>query len=312
MVTASLAAAFLATHVGPGVGPVIPLAHGEWSRAYAFSHDAREYIVRFSALDEDFRKDLFAARFAAPALPIPTIVEIGETDEGSYAISERVHGGFLDELDETGMRAMLPSLFAAFDAMRDADLAETTGFGIWGADGNAPHPSWRAALLDVANDRPGDRIHGWRERLAASADASTAFAQAYCRLTELLDACPDERHLIHSDLLNFNVLVADGRLSGVIDWGCAMWGDWLYDLAWFTFWAPWYPAWAGIDVSAEGLRHHAAIGLDVPHFSERLACCQLHVGLSGMAYQAFTERWDLLTETAIRTLQIAGPASRPW
>jgi hypothetical protein len=25
---------------------VIPLTHGEWSRAYAFSHDAREYIVR--------------------------------------------------------------------------------------------------------------------------------------------------------------------------------------------------------------------------------------------------------------------------
>ena len=49
-----------------------------------------------------------------------------------------------------------------------------------------------------------------------------------------------ERHLIHSDLLNYNVLVADGRISAVIDWGCAMYGDFLYDLAWFEFWAPWY------------------------------------------------------------------------
>lgn len=121
----------------------------------------------------------------------------------------------------------------------------------------------------------------------------------------MIGSCPEERHLIHGDLLNFNVLVADGRLSGVIDWGCAMWGDWLYDLAWFTFWAPWYPAWAGIDVAAEALRHHAAIGLDVPRFAERLACCHPYVALSGMAYQAFTERWDLPTETAARTLELA-------
>lgn len=294
---------FLRRRFGGDIGAVPAPRQGEWSRAYAVRHAGRNLIVRFSALDEDFRKDRFATRFASPALPIPAILEIGETDKGFYAISERVPGGFLDELDETGMRATLPSLFAALDATRDADPAGTTGYGIWGADGHAPHPSWRAALLDVANDRPGDRIHGWRKRLTASPIGSGAFEQAYARLSESIDSCPAERHLIHSDLLNFNVLVADGRLSGVIDWGCAMWGDWLYDLAWFTFWAPWYPAWAGIDFAAEASRHHAAIGLDVPHAAERLACCQLHVGLSGMAYQAFTERWELLTETAARTLE---------
>ncbi len=297
--------AWLRHRFGPSVRAAPSTRQGEWSHAYAFAREGHEYVVRFSALDEDFRKDRFATRFASPALPIPAILEIGETDEGFYAISERVSGGFLDELDETGMRASLPSLFAALDAMREAAPVGTTGYGIWGADGHAPHPSWRAALLDIASDRPGDRIHGWRQRLAASPIGSGAFAQAYARLGESSDSCPEERHLIHSDLLNFNVLVADGLLSGVIDWGCAMWGDWLYDLAWFCFWAPWYPAWAGIDVAAEASRHHAAIGLDVPHVAERLACCQLHVGLSGMAYQAFTERWDLLTETAARTLELA-------
>jgi hygromycin-B 4-O-kinase len=302
MVTTSLAAAFLARHVGPGVSTVIPLAHGEWSRAYAFSHDAREYIVRFSALDEDFRKDRLALRFAAPSLPIPAIIEIGETDGGFYAISERVPGGFLDDLNGTGMRAMLPSLFAALDAMREKDLADTTGYGIWGADGHAPHPTWRTALLDIAHDRPGDRIHGWWERLAAS-PVGSAFDDAYAQLRALSEHGPEERHLIHSDLLNFNVLVEDGRITGVIDWGCAMYGDFLYDLAWFAFWAPWYPAWRGIDFVATARQHYADTGIAVPNFAQRLTCCQIHIGLAGMAYQAFTERWDLLAETSARTLE---------
>ena len=39
------------------------------------------------------------------------------------------------------------------------------------------------------------------------------------------DSGPQERHLIHSDLLNFNVLVADDLISAVIDWGSSLYGD---------------------------------------------------------------------------------------
>jgi hygromycin-B 4-O-kinase len=292
-------------HYGADVRSVASVGQGEWSAAFAFRHGARACIIRFSALDEDFRKDRLAMRFASPALPIPTVVEIGETDAGFYAISERVPGGFLDELDGAGMRAMLPSLFSALDAMREADLVDTSGFGIWGAEGHAPHPSWRAALLDIANDRPEDRIHGWRERLAASPTGVGPFDKGYERLRPLSEGCPEERCLIHSDLLNFNVLVEDGRISGVIDWGCAMWGDFLYDVAWFAFWAPWYPAWRGIDFVPETERHYASIGLVVPNLARRLACCQIHIGLAGMAYQAFTKQWDMLAETTARTLEVA-------
>jgi hygromycin-B 4-O-kinase len=84
-----------------------------------------------------------------------------------------------------------------------------------------------------------------------------------------------------------------------------MYGDFLYDLAWFVFWAPWYPAWHGIDFVAAAARHYATIGLEIPHFAERLACYQIHIGLDGMAYQAFTERWEMLAETAARTLGVA-------
>ena len=94
-------------------------------------------------------------------------------------------------------------------------------------------------------------------------------------------------------------------------------GDFLYDLAWFCFWQPWYPAWQRIDFAEEARGHYASIGLDVPDFDERLRCCQIHIGLAAQAYQAYSGAWTELHDTARRTLQIARDkcprsGTRPW
>ena len=318
-VNAAQVESFLASRFGDGVSDIAPLGAGEWSQAFAFRRPSGDYVIRFGAYLEDFAKDRLAARYAGPALPVPQIIEIGEAFGGYYAIAERVFGGYIDDVDEAQIRALLPSLFAALDAARLADLSGTTGYGGWGADGSAPFPSWRAVLLDVANDRPTDRVSGWRARLAASPVGSGPFDQAYERLVALVDStsgASEERHLIHSDLLHFNVLVEADRVTGVLDWGCGMYGDFLYDLAWLCFWQPWYPAWQRIDFREEALRHYArssarssdhssgSIGLDVPHFEARLRCCQLHIGLGGQAYQAYAGHWTDLQETARRTLDV--------
>ena len=51
--------------------------------------------------------------------------------------------------------------------------------------------------------------------------------------------------MVHGDLLNRNVLVApDGsRLTAVFDSGCSTYGDFLYEVAWFTFWPPGTRGW---------------------------------------------------------------------
>jgi hygromycin-B 4-O-kinase len=106
-------------------------------------------------------------------------------------------------------------------------------------------------------------------------------------------------------MLYYNVLVADDRISAIIDWGNAMYGDFLFDLAWFIFWQPWYPAWQAIDFVEEARRHYASIGLEVPDFEARLRCYQIYIGLDGQTYQAFTRRWSDLEATAQRTLAVA-------
>ena len=299
------AAAFLVARFGAEAGVVVRVGRGEWSTAYAFRWTGKDYIVRFSALVEDFAKDHRVATYRSRALPIPRVIEVGEAFGGFYAISERAHGAYLDTLGSAQLRAVLPALFTALDAVRRIDLSAAVGYGLWGADGAGSYPTWRAALLDVGTDPPTSRTHGWRDRLAASPMGPGAFEEALGSLPSLVAVCPEERQLIHSDLLNYNVLVTGERISAVLDWGCAMYGDFLYDLAWFCFWAPWYPAWADIDFQQEAVRHYEATGVEVSHFAERLRCYQVHIGLAAQAYNAFRSRWTELDATGRRTLAIA-------
>jgi hygromycin-B 4-O-kinase len=290
--------AFLAQR---GAQNVERAGRGDWSVAYGFRLDGAELVARFGPEREDFEKDRLAARHASPALPIPRLVEIGETNDGAYAISERAHGVHLETLDEDSMRALLPGLFAALDALRLADVSGTAGYGGWDGTGDAPHGTWQEALLVVGEDEPGGRVHPWREPLASSRLGAGPFDEALACLRELGPRLPGHRHLTHNDLLNRNVLVAGGRIAAVLDWACSMYGDFLYELAGLTFWRPWF-AWGAIDLAAEAERHYEAIGLDVPGFAERLRAYEIRVGLDGWAYNAFRGRWDEVERIARRTL----------
>lgn len=298
-------AAFLRKRLGIEALDVTELVPGEWSRAFAYRHDGRERVIRISGLEEAFRKDERAARYASDALPIPRVMEVGPVGDGFYAISERLSGDVLETIDAGHLRDLLPSLLATLDAMRLAEVGSTSGYGGWGPDGVGGFPSWRAMLLDAANDHPTRHTHGWRSRLAASETGDGPFLEAYAVLTSLVDHVPEERHLVHADLMNRNVLVTGDRISGVLDWGCAMYGDFLMDLAWIDFWAPWSPGWDDVDVVAAAIEHFEAIGLDVPNLAKRLRACQIHIGLDGQAYQAHKGRWAEVERTAARTLEIA-------
>lgn len=303
---ANSVAAFLRSQIGTDTTDVVALVSGGWSNAFAYRHDGRAWVIRFSALEEDFRKDQRVVRHASSNLPIPQVLEVGSVGDGFYAISERLSGDVLETIDGARLQRLLPSLMRTLDAMRLADVSDSTGYGGWGADGVGGYPSWRAMLLDAATDRPSQRIHGWRAKLADSPTGDGPFLEAHRVLTSLAGDLPEPRHLIHSDLMNRNVLVEDDHVSAVFDWGCAMYGDFLFDLAWIDFWAPWSPEWDGIDIVGAAARHYDAIGLDVPQFADRLRGCQIYIGLDGQAYQAFKGFVSDLERTAARTLAVAG------
>lgn len=126
-----------------------------------------------------------------------------------------------------------------------------------------------------------------------------AFDWGFARLRQLVDNTVP-RSLIHADLLNRNVLVEGSAISGVFDWGCAAYGDHLYDLAWFVFWAPWHPN-LDIPLLREALERRWREVDYWPHqLAARLSTCALHIGLDHLAYNAFRGDWAALEATAAR------------
>ena len=294
----SQVADFLRGHLGGDACEVAPLGQGDWSQAFSFSHDGTEFVARLGAYVEGFEKDRFAVRFAAPGLPIPRVLEIGQALGRYFCVSERAYGTYLEELDAAEMRRIVPAVCQMLSVLQQANLSDTSGFGGWEASGDAPHSRWHEYLLTV-NDE-SEWIPGWHRRMEESPTGSTPFYEALDFLKAHLKFCPSERYLIHNDLLHGNTLVSEDRISAVIDWGCGLYGDFLYDLAMFTFYASWYPAMDEIDWAGEAKTHFERSGIEIPHFEERLRCCEVHIALGNMAYSAFRQRWDDLADNARR------------
>ena len=298
------AARFLAERYGPGAGGVAELRGGDWSRAFSFRLDGRDLVARFGRHREDFTKDQKAMAFARPELPVPAVLEVGEALGGFYAISERHFGAFLETLDEPRWRRLLPALLRGLDALRE--IPPPGSGDDWASEDSDQPSGWRQWLLASLEDRPGERVGGWRARLKQAPDIDAVFVSGERAVRSLLGACPELRHVLHRDLLHRNVLVADdgSRLEAVFDWACSLAGDFLYRVAWFTFWAPWYPALAALDFRRVIEDHYEAIGLEVENFDQRLTCYELQIGLEHLAYAVFTEREDDLHAVARRTLQV--------
>lgn len=299
-VTNEQAYAFLQSHLPTPPQAVTLIGAGAWSRCFGYRVGDVEYAIRFGAHVEDFYKDRRAAAYASPDLPIPQVLDIGEALGGYYAIAPRAYGVPLETVDAETWRVVTPWLAAVLEALRTADIAATSGFGSWDAQGQAAASSWSQHLLAVAEDTPDLRIHGWRRKLeAGSPEGSAAFAWGFARLQQAVsDAIP--RSLLHCDLINRNVLVDAGHIAAVFDWGCARYGDHLYDLAWFEFWAPWHP---NLDVALlriELERRWRQAGYTPAALPERLAACYLHIGLDHLAYNAHRGDWETLAATAAR------------
>lgn len=281
------AQAFLAQHFHGKVSHVESIGAGAWSQCFGFRLGEMEFAIRFGRHVDDFLKDQRAHIFAAPDLPIPKVTEVGEAFDGYYAISTRVRGVPLESVNAAQWRALVPAVAAMLEALRNADLSSTAGIGDWGLDGNAQPIGWREFLLKVAEDSPAARTHGWRKKLDASPEGMAAFEWG-CDLLQRVASDEVPRCLMHRDLINRNVLIAGDRITGVFDWGCSLYGDPLYDLAWFEFWSPWYPEMDVALLRSELDQRWNEAGDAIANKAARLAACYLHIGLDHLGYNAYT------------------------
>ena len=299
---AGAATAFLREHLADRTIAVQSLSGGNWSDAYAFRHDGADLVARFGRQPDDYRKDRRAAAWTAPDLPVPVVHDVGPVGHGGwwFAISTRAFGAPLESVTPAAWSALVPRVVDLIARCASLPHDQAQGVGRWDPDGTAPQASWREFLLVVAHDGPEHRIAGWRTALAARPDAQAAFSVGLTALDELSLGLEPPVGVVHADLINANVLVAGDRITAVLDWGSAMYGDPLHDVAWIDVWSPWHPnlsAPALLDaVVADG---RLTAGGDV---ERRLAACRLHIALGHLAYHAWNGDDEWLDQLAALTL----------
>jgi hygromycin-B 4-O-kinase len=250
-----------------------PVEGGELSQAYFFSTANGDMVLRINTTDEGFLKDKYAAEhFASDTLPIPPVRNIGQLAEDKYfAVSDRAHGKVLESFSLDAIRALMPQIIAVVDAIH-ATPPNGEGYGWLRLDGSGHASSWHQALdqMQSTDDEKLAKVEFFEKEYY---DHVRAEAEAYYQY------CPDIRQLIHGDLSG-NTLSDGARITGVIDWHSAMYGDPLWDIAWLDFWA-------GTRGYAEAFRQHYAQQNRLPdNFNERLTCYKLIIGANSLAFFA--------------------------
>lgn len=288
-------------HLAAEVTDVHRLSGGEFSRAYAVTVAEQAYVVRLNAHDhapEAFAKDAYAAHhFASPALPIPRVVAIGDVGPYHAAISERAAGGRMAELSRARQATLLPALLDTCAAIARVDVSTTSGYGYWDVAGQGSSPDWPTFLAAVIENQVDGFYKDWHALFRDSFLERDVYEHIYQHLMRLVDACPSERALLHVDLHDDNILSDGERITGIVDWANAAYGDPLYDVAWLG-------AWFAVEGRPEAARALYDRHRQAPQFAERLACYLCHLGLDDLRFYARTGRRAGYERTRARLLRL--------
>lgn len=276
--------ALLQDHFAQPVEQLAPVNQGLIARTFTFQVGGAGYIIRFHKdnMGAHFHKEAFIAdNFAHPLVPQPEIVKIGRLDDLHYAITVKLPGTTLDKLPPEEYQRSLPSVIETLWAIHQANVSQQPGYGNFNDQGEGLSTSWRSYLESIREEEPEWDFHGkWHHLFKDSFLERSVFFEIYRCMLRLIDFCPQEGWLVHGGYGYGNLLVHEGRVSGVIDWMDAKYGDFVYDIAWLDFWRHDPATLAQIEL------YYLTHGMPVPYYRQRLACYKCYMGLDGLRFFA--------------------------
>ena len=154
-------------------------------------------------------------------------------------------------------------------------------YGTFDDNGAAHCSSWRRYLEQIREEEePWDFYGKWHVLFEQTFLEREFFDSIYTRMVDLLDACPEERFLVHGNYGFGNVMVHKGKITAVLDWLDAKYGDFVFDVAWLDLWS------SESHAAERFQRYYATNGIAVEYYMERLRCYEYAIGLDGLRFFA--------------------------
>lgn len=284
--------AFLYDHCMSEVDTLQQMIEGEESQAFSFKCGNAEYVIRINPSIAGFQKDAYAYHhFHSEQVPIPRVIQTGYIDEQhAFSISEKMPGITLQDVDSATLQRLLKPTADVWLALSKFDPDDTTGFGDFDASGQGVYVTWREFLLEP-------QTYAWERALPTK---ELAMCQEVLKtFLALVKQCPEERALVHGDFGSNNVLTDGERITAVLDWENAKYGDPLFDVATAYFWSPW------LECMREQAAYFEAHLSSLPTYQERILCYQLRIGLTEVYETALQQEWNIAQWAIKRCVEIA-------
>lgn len=274
-------AAFLDDELGDKPLNLKFIGAGMFSQAFSYEVDGEAFVIRINNSRVDFDKDRYAyIHFATPELPIPPIINSGRfSKQAFYAISPRFPGRPIDEAAELSPAA-LRSLFDSLRAVHQIDVSQTSGWGLLNGKGQGQDESWSSHLRAFHNHK---FPFTWAALLNETMLQENHLNEFLGRFESYLPYCAAEKSLLHGDFGFSNVLMDGERVTAVLDWAEARYGDFLYDVAYLDYYSQHIP------YGRIFKQFYDTLNLAIPHFNERLCCYKLFHGIGGLAIEAILD-----------------------
>jgi aminoglycoside phosphotransferase (APT) family kinase protein len=177
-----------------------------------------DFIVRRGKNENAFRKDAFIGdHFTHEALPVPHVTGISRLEDGSVVcISERASGAPADEAvlyyPGSELNTSLMHTLQAMHSTQGNEVDETLFV--------SPKRRLATVMYDKADANVSRKL-----------DVATREEIAFIQQRVGRYAMPDLRRLCHNDVKGDNLIAFEGKITGVIDWAMADFGDPASDLS---------------------------------------------------------------------------------
>lgn len=274
----------LEEHFGKPASQFTPITAGLIARTFSFRVEDQDYIIRFQGghIPIHYEKEKYIyEHYASPRIPIPPIVHLGSLHDVPFAISPKLPGQAHDRLSPQEYRQALPSVVETLFAIHQVNVRDRPGYGVFDGAGTGLWTSWQGFLSIIRDEEPEWDFYGkWHTLFENSFLERDLFDRIYDRMVRLLDYCPEDRYLVHGGYGFGNLLIHEGKVSGVLDWIDAKYGDFVYDIAWLDFWMRRNQ---GQQLYAEYAAGH---GMSIPDLPERLLCYKCYIALDGLRFNA--------------------------
>ena len=295
--------AFLQQYYTEPVTDLAPVEGGQIARTFAFRVGQQDYILRFMDTNNmpiSFAKEAFLSRMiASPHIPIPEVLQTGRWQDMHFAISRRVPGQMVMQLPIQEVVQLVPTVIATLYAIHQVDVSQTKNYGVFNEQGVGNYTDWRTFLLQVKEEEEDwDYFGKWHALFETTFLERELFDNLFQRMMSLLDFCPAERYLVHGNYSLRNILAHKGKITGVIDWLDARYGDFVYDIAGLDYWIP--------ELRMRELcqqYYQERLG-SIPFYQERVLCYECYIALSAMRFYAKKEDEQAYQWTRSRILHL--------